>query len=131
MCGSDYVKEWGRTRFEVYNKHPDDRGRLGFPIVNVMADNSDGYFSPGGTIFPNGRDDFYSTTLRVEMTAHFADGTQYKFLDFYGQVREPEYDETETVNLVAEHPLTAASGRIWDKQDRIGGDTGIDANFNG
>lgn len=127
---SDRIKEWGKVKFEVYNKHPDDLGILRFPFVDLVADNHDDYFDPGGTIFPNGLDDLYETTIRIQVILNFPDGSTFQELDFTGQVREPEYGDRKSLNLIVEHPLTVLTGRIWKRQDRIGGDTGIDFAFN-
>lgn len=124
------VKEWGSSKFEIYNKHPDDRGRLRFPTFSLLADNSEGDFDIGGTYFPNGRPDLFSTTIRFQSFIYFADGTTYSALDFYGQLKEPEIDNSGTVTLLCEHPLTVLTGRKWVRDDRIGGDTGIDEYFN-
>lgn len=119
------VKKWGKIKFGLYNKHPKDRGDIVFPVVSLMVDNSDGYFNRGGVIFPLGKDDFASTVLTVVVSVG---GTTY--LDFTGTVREPEYTESGYINLVAEHPLTQINRREWTRDDRIGGDTGIDWFFN-
>ena len=124
------IKGWGKSKFEVYNKHPNDRGRLRFPTFSLTADNSDGDWDLGGKYFPNGRSDLFSSTMRLQIVTSFSDGTFFNNLDFYGQLKEPEYDETGVVTLIVEHPLTSLTGRKWDRTDRIGGDTGINSDFN-
>ena len=127
---SDRVMKWNKLKFEAYNKHPDARGNLWIPFVSIQAENSDGAFDPGGTYFPNGRSDFESTTLLVIITVDW-DGTSgsHTVLNFTGNVREPELDPSGYVNLVAEHPMAMAKQRIWVREDRIGGDTGLNASF--
>ena len=127
---TDRIKKWRNTKFEVYNRHPDDRGRLRFPALNLTADNSGGYFDLGGTVFPNGRSDLASTTINVQVFYRITGTTFKTLMDFTGQLREPEYDETDVITLVVEHPLTVLTGRIWERQDRIGGDTGVNHSFN-
>ena len=118
------VKDWGKIKTELYNKHPDDRATLRFPVVTFEVDNSDGYFDRGGTIFPNGNDDYASTTVRIQVVM---DGTTW--LDFTGILREPEYTGRGVIELVADHPLIAMNKRTWAREDRIGGDTGLNVSF--
>jgi hypothetical protein len=120
----DRVKSWGTVDFQVFNRHPDDRGSLKFPVVELTVDNSDGYFRRGGLIFPNGNADFASTVVHVSITV----GGLSLFV-FDGRILQPEYTEEGILLLVAEHPLTAMTSRTWTRDDRIGGDTGINANF--
>lgn len=121
---TDLVKEWGSIKYELFNKHPDDQGKLRFPVTTIVVDNSQGYFSRGGTAFPGGKSDFESTTLRIQITV-----SGITLMDFTGQVKEPEYDSSKVVRLVTEHPLTAITRRKWGRDDQIGGDTGIDGYF--
>lgn len=127
---SDKVASWGQIKFEVYNRHPSERGNLWFPVCSISVKNADKAFDRGGIFFPNGTDDFASTTLRVQISIDFGPAGIKQVLDFTGNVREPEYDPTGYVNLVAEHPLTAINNRKWVREDRIGGNTGIGAFFN-
>ena len=122
---STRIKLWGKLKTELYNKHPDDRAALRFPVMTLTADNSGGYFNRGGVIFPNGNDDFASTTIRVQVVAS---GTTW--LDFTGVLREPEYTGRKMIDLVADHPLVVITSREWVREDRIGGDTGLNASFN-
>lgn len=123
------IKKWGKTKFETYNRHPSDRGRLRFPTVNLLADNSSGYFDLGGDVFPNGRTDLGSTEVTVSMFYRITGTNWHTIMDFTGQLREPEYDETDVIVLVIEHPLTVLTGRVWTRQDRVGGDTGVNHGF--
>jgi hypothetical protein len=118
------VKSWGTVDFEVFNQHPDERGSLKFPVVSLTVDNSDGYFNRGGAIFPNGNADFESTVVHVSILV----GGNSLFV-FDGRILQPEYSEGGSLELVAEHPLTAMTSRKWTRDDRIGGDTGIDGYF--
>ena len=118
------VKEWGDLKFELYNKHPDDRNNLRFPVLTLTVDNSDGYFDRGETIFPNGNSDIRSTLVVVTVVIS---GTT--FLDSTGMLREPEYSGRGTIDLVCDHPLAELAKREWDTEDRIGGDTGINVSF--
>lgn len=121
---SDRVKKWGTVRFAVYNRHPNDRGELSFPVVELTVDNRDGYFDRGGVLFPNGNADFASSVLSVAITVG---GVQR--LAFDGRILQPEYVSGGALQIVAEHPLAAMSSRRWTRDDRIGGDTGIDFYF--
>lgn len=121
---SDRVKKWGSVQFSVYNVHPQERGSLRFPVVELTVDNRDGYFDRGGVIFPNGVGDLASSMLTVSVLA----GGVALFA-FEGRILQPEYPNGGTLQLVAEHPLAAMSSRRWAKGDRIGGDTGIDWYF--
>jgi hypothetical protein len=121
---SDRVKDWGDLKTTVYNKHPKDPGQIVFPTMTLEADNSDGYFDPGGAIFPNGSSDFGSTTAIVTI----AIGSR-TILEFTGAVLEPEIDSTEIFNILMEHPLTKINARRWSREDRYGGDTGINGSF--
>ena len=121
---TERVKSWGKVTFAVYNKHPNDRGALRFPVVTLEVDNSRGYFNRGGVIFPNGNADFASTTVHVSI---LVGGVSYFVFD--GRILQPEYTESGSLFLVAEHPLAAMTSRKWTRDDRIGGDTGVNANF--
>lgn len=118
------VKRWNDVTFGVYNVHPDERGSLRFPVIQLTVDNSRGYFNRGGVIFPNGNADFASTVLSVTITVGGA-----QLFAFDGRVLQPEYANGGGLDLVAEHPLTALSVREWTRGDRIGGDTGVDFFF--
>ena len=122
---SEYVTGWGELKTEVYNKHPDDRGVLRFPVLSVDVNNESGVFDSGGVLFPNGRSDYNSTTLNIVIA--IAGTTR---LDFTGNVRQPEYNSSKLVVLVAEHPLAATTQRKWKTSDRYGGYTGIRKSFN-
>lgn len=118
------VKSWGKIDFQVFNRHPNERGTLKFPVLQLMVDNSDGYFNRGGVIFPNGNPDFESSTIHVLI---LIGGLSLFVMD--GRILQPEYPEDGTLVLVAEHPLTSMSSRTWTQDDRIGGDTGINQGF--
>lgn len=120
-----YVKRWNQIRFEVYGKSPTDPGTLRFPVLTLTVDNSSKIFDRGGALFPNGTPDFASTTIHATISAG-----GITILDFIGCVREPEYSHALAIDLVAEHPLTQINRRVWTRDDRIGGDTGIDWLFN-
>lgn len=122
---TSYVRRWNSVKFELYNKHPTDRGSIVFPVLNIDVDNSTQAFDRGGLFFPGGKDDFRSTTLRVVVSI----GAR-TIIDFTGVVREPEYSDAKQITLVAEHPLTEINRRKWTRDDRIGGDTGINWYFN-
>lgn len=118
------VKKWGKVQFALFNAHPNDRGQLKFPVVELTVYNGDNYFDRGGPIFPNGTADLASSVLSLSVTA----GGVAMFA-FDGRVLQPEYIDGGTLQLIAEHPLASMSSRVWTKDDRIGGDTGIDWYF--
>lgn len=121
---SSRVTKWGEIQFKLFNRYPGDRQGLHIPVVTVEVDNSDGYFDPGGTVWPNGVDDIEGTTLRVQVVVGST-----TFVDFTGLVLQPEYSNRKLVGLVAEHPLVAMGQRTWMREDRIGGDTGVNHYF--
>lgn len=120
-----FARKWGKLKTSVYNISPADRGRFILPVLTIEMDNSTSAFDLGGIIFPSGRDDFASAVAHLTIEIG---GTT--FLDFEGAVLEPEYDPSGAFNLILEHPLAALSRRKWIREDRIGGDTGIDYYFN-
>lgn len=127
---TERVKKLGKLKTTVFNRHPVERGEVEFPVVTLTADNSDGFFDYGGTVLPNGRTDVESTIVRVVITLlALGDTSATTFLDFTGLIKEPEYGSDGEIRLVAEHPLTAVSSRKWNKEDRVGGATGIRAAF--
>lgn len=121
---SSRIKSWGSVKYEVYNRHPSDRGDLVLPVLSLIADNSDGYFDRGGAVFPNGVADFASTIAVV--TIWIAVPATHLVLNFSGRVREPEYTERGEIELIVEHALTDLHKRKWVRADRSGGDTGED-----
>lgn len=120
-----YVRTWGRLQTAVYNKHPGHPGDLVIPVLTFECDNTGGQFNFGGSLFPGGVDDLASTVAHLTVAA---EGTTW--IDFTGAVLEPEVDESKIFRLVVEHPLAVMTQRIWAREDRIGGDTGINWSFN-
>lgn len=118
------VKLWGEIDFQVFNRHPTERGSLKFPVLALTVDNSRGYFSRGGVIFPNGNADFASTVIHVSITIGGV-----SFFVFDGRILQPEYSNEKTIDLVAEFPLSVMTSRNWTRDDRIGGKTGVQMYF--
>jgi len=115
------AKTWGDFKTSIFNKHPDEQGSLELPVVSINVDNTDGFFNPGGVIFPNGNSDLESTLIQLVVDIErYGSGLPLTYLDFTGNVAEPEYDETGVVTLVAEHPLAKMSRRKWQRADGVG-----------
>jgi len=118
------VKSWGSIKTSVYNAGPKDRGELVIPTVAVVVDNNDGTFNMGGPIFPNGRKSLAEYTASLVVSV---DGMVV--VDFTGLILEPSYDATGLLTLTIEHPLGAAVAQKWTRDDRYGGDTGVNESF--
>ena len=123
------VRKFGSLKTAVFNKHPEEQGEFELPVVTLTADNGDGYFDYQSTIFPKGRSDLASTSVRIEITITPNGQPARDVLDYTGRLREPEHTNEGDIRLVVEHPLTAASERKWRKEDRIGGKTGYSGFF--
>jgi len=125
---TDRVVGWGEISTEVYGKHPDKPGKFLFCVLTVAVTNEDGAFNYGGTLVPNGIEDFADMTLQVTNEFIESGGSTWVTLDdFTGRVRVPEYDASKVVRLTAEHPLAYMQDRKWTKFDRCGGNTGVRA----